>query len=216
MAHATPLILVLLGALAVADDGPHSISLGFVVAGAALESVSLFDFPMHATFGPDGVVRWCALRRQMIPWSRISDIRRAPGPRFRRVDVQYASPGAMPVAGIRGAGAYARARPEAIRGGLVKGRRSAGQSLGPGGSGDRSLHARRGPYGRTRPAPGGLVAACGRRRYLLVDRSEGAEEFDAVVDGLVAWAPGLAVHAARPPAGWPPTWLYRRGARAAE
>lgn len=147
-AHVTPLVLVLIGALAIGDAGVNAISLGLVAAGVALEGASLFDYPIRSTFGLDGIERRCPLRRQMLPWSRISDLRRAPGPRFRR------------------------------------------------------------------RAPGGLVAACGRRRYLLVDRAEGADEFDALVSGIAAWAPAVAVHAVRPPADSPPTWLYRRGGRA--
>lgn len=157
-AHAAPLMLLGVGALVSAEYGPDPVSLGLLVAGGVLAAVVLIDFPTSASIGPMGIERRCALRRQVIAWSAVGDIRRAPGPRFRRV-----------------------------------------------GDGD----------GRRRAVPGGLVAACGRRRYLLVDRVEGAEEFDAVVAAVTSSAPDVPVHAARPPEGSPPTWLYRRRDRRA-
>ena len=213
LGHVTPLILVTLGALAVADDGPHPISIALLVVGVALEAVSLFDYPTRATIGPDGVVRQCALRHQMIPWSRISDIRRAPGPRFRRVAAQPIGPGGPPAHGGRGPG-VSGGRSAGAGGGIRAGGARSSPRVGrPGGSTRHSGHVPGVPHAKTRPAPGGLVAACGRRRYLLVDRSEGAEEFDEVLAGLSVWAPGVAIHAVRPPLDWPPTWLYRRRAR---
>lgn len=61
--------------------------------------------------------------------------------------------------------------------------------------------------------PGALVAALGHRRYLLVDRAEGPDEYDALVVRVRAWAPEVTVHARRPPDASPPTWLYRRRGR---
>ncbi len=176
LAHVTPLILLAIGTMAIVDAGANPISVSVVLAGVALAAVSLFDFPLRATLGPDGIERRCPLRRQVLPWSRITDLRRAPGPRLRRA----AAP--PPVEGRTG--------------GPVQGRGS-------------------GAHARTRQIPGGLVAACGRRRYLLVDRVEGADEYDSVVSGVAAWAPGVDVHAVRPPADAPPTWLYRRRHRSA-
>lgn len=178
LSHATPLLLVVLGGLATADAGPHPIALALMATGVALEAVSLLDFPLSAVFGPEGIERRCLLRRRRLAWSEVDDLRRAPGPRLRRVPVAHGERhAASPAPGA------ARGRPRRGRGGA-----------GPG----------------SRPAPGGLVAARGRRRYLLVDRVEGGEEYDALVRGVSAWAPGLAVHALRPPDGTPPTWLYRR------
>lgn len=61
---------------------------------------------------------------------------------------------------------------------------------------------------------GGLVLRRGRRRYLLVDRSESAAEFDALVavlDGPGGPPGGLGVAMLpRPGERIPPTWLYRR------
>ena len=178
LSHATPLLLVVVGGLAIADGGAHPIALALIVLGVALEAVSLLDFPLSAVFGPEGVERRCLLRRRRLAWSEIDDLRRAPGPRLRRVPAAHEE---------------RPARAPAV----------------PHGSG--SGRPRRGGSGaRTRPAPGGLVAARGRRRYLLVDRVEGGEEYDALVRRVAAWAPGLAVHALRPPDGTPPTWLYGR------
>jgi len=215
LAHASPALLAALGGLAVRDDGPHPISLALVFVGLALEAVSLFDFPTHASIGSDGVVRRCALRRQLMPWSQITDLRRAPGPRFRRVSAQ---PTAVYRAADRG-----RGWPGSSGGvGSPRGRkrlltsdRSSRHSAGPSGFAGHSEQDLRARRGATRPAPGGLVAACGRRRYLLTDRCEGAEEFDAVAAGVAVWAPGVPVLALRPPLDWPPTWLYRRRSRTA-
>lgn len=59
---------------------------------------------------------------------------------------------------------------------------------------------------------GGLVAAVGRRRYLLVDQLESLPEFNAVIDVLgddTAEALSLDTMT-RPPEETNPTWLYRR------
>lgn len=57
---------------------------------------------------------------------------------------------------------------------------------------------------------GGLTAAVGRRRYLLVDQPESPEEYDAVcaVAGERLMDLGL-FGGMRPPDGTNPTWLYR-------
>lgn len=59
---------------------------------------------------------------------------------------------------------------------------------------------------------GGLAAAVGRRRYLLVDQPESPEEFD-VVYALVGdeRAHDMGLHnRLRPHDGTNPTWIYRR------
>lgn len=74
---------------------------------------------------------------------------------------------------------------------------------------------------RTRPGvsmaerrlnPGGLSVLIGKRRYLLADRSESPDEFDALEELLedavgddIGWELLM-----RPNDGTPPTWLYRR------
>ena len=72
---------------------------------------------------------------------------------------------------------------------------------------------------RTRPAlvsgfrklaQGGLVAVAGRRRYLLVDRCESLEEYEAVQRAMGERAMGLMATTPEPPAGMVPTWWYRR------
>lgn len=58
---------------------------------------------------------------------------------------------------------------------------------------------------------GGLVAVSGRRRYTLVDRMEGALEFDELLAILGSRAELLGLGSvARPPDGRSPTWMYRR------
>lgn len=67
--------------------------------------------------------------------------------------------------------------------------------------------ARLGRLGRTTT---GLVAAVGRRRYLLTDRMESKAEHQALLRVIAAWAEGTPVEATQPPDDWPPTWLYKR------
>lgn len=57
---------------------------------------------------------------------------------------------------------------------------------------------------------GGLVAAVGRRRYLLVDQPESRDEFDALSHLLARAAPGLVDDDLSPTVAGSPTWLYRR------
>lgn len=57
---------------------------------------------------------------------------------------------------------------------------------------------------------GGLVAVKKRHHYLLVDRAESPQEFDAVLDAVGEWRNVLFVdESLRPPADQSPTWLYR-------
>lgn len=75
---------------------------------------------------------------------------------------------------------------------------------------------------RTRPSfvrneerlrQGGLVLERGRRRYLLVDKAESADEYGALLRVIdVDGTPGSEVlfEVPSPPDGAPPTWLYRR------
>lgn len=72
---------------------------------------------------------------------------------------------------------------------------------------------------RTRPglvsgfrklAYGGLVAVVGRRRYLLTDRCESLEEYEAVQHVLGDCANDVMATTPEPPAGMVPTWWYRR------
>lgn len=59
-------------------------------------------------------------------------------------------------------------------------------------------------------AHGGLVAVIGRRRYLLTDRCESLEEYEAVQQVLGDRAAALMATTPEPPAGMVPTWWYRR------
>ena len=62
---------------------------------------------------------------------------------------------------------------------------------------------------------GGLVARVGRRRYLLLDRCESLDEFEAL-ELLLVEAAELIDTVPRPIASVPPTWLYRRAKWAPE
>jgi hypothetical protein len=76
-----------------------------------------------------------------------------------------------------------------------------------------------GQLSRTRPAltagwrkvaHGGLVAVVGRRRYLLVDHCESADEFERVEEVVGDQRERLLDAVPRPTAQTGPTWLYRR------
>jgi len=75
-----------------------------------------------------------------------------------------------------------------------------------------------GQLSRTRPGltsgwrkvqHGGLVAVVGRRRYLLVDRCESADEFDQLESVVGGRARDLLDEVPRPSEAADPTWLYR-------
>ncbi|MGQ0825820.1 MAG: hypothetical protein ACT4OX_12490 [Actinomycetota bacterium] len=58
--------------------------------------------------------------------------------------------------------------------------------------------------------PGPLAAACGRRRYLIVDRPEAATEYGAIAECLTRYDSRVALVAAAPRQETVPTWLYHR------
>ena len=64
--------------------------------------------------------------------------------------------------------------------------------------------------GFRRLAHGGLVAVVGRRRYLLTDRCESLEEYEAVQEVLGDRATALMATTPEPTVGTVPTWWYRR------
>ncbi len=64
--------------------------------------------------------------------------------------------------------------------------------------------------GRLSRGMGGLSAVAGKRRYLLLDHVEGAEEYAALARCVGAWAPGVSLRASPPPDQAPPTWLYHK------
>ena len=73
---------------------------------------------------------------------------------------------------------------------------------------------------RTRPSmlrgfrglsAGGLAAAVGRRRYLLVDQPESEAEYDELEEVLGAFGEPIPLdNVVRPGSGNAPTWMYRR------
>jgi len=67
------------------------------------------------------------------------------------------------------------------------------------------------PTERARIRSGLVAAGPGRRRWMLTDQPESREEYDRLAALLVAYG-ATALEAGRPPAGTPPTSLYRRHA----
>ena len=57
---------------------------------------------------------------------------------------------------------------------------------------------------------GGLVIEIGRRPHLLMDRTEGAAEHDAIRSIVEKWGGGVVLRASRPADGAAPSWMYKR------
>jgi hypothetical protein len=75
-AFATPVLLVALGLLGWSGIGARPVPLTFLLVGAALGAVVLFDYPSRVEFDRNGVHRVCPLRRQSLPWERVRSIER--------------------------------------------------------------------------------------------------------------------------------------------
>lgn len=67
------------------------------------------------------------------------------------------------------------------------------------------------PEERARVRSGLVAAGPGRRRWMLTDQPESREEYDRLATLLILHG-ATALEAGRPPAGTPPTSLYRRHA----
>jgi hypothetical protein len=65
------------------------------------------------------------------------------------------------------------------------------------------------PAERARVRSGLVAAGPGRRRWMLTDQPESREEYDHLAALLIVHGP-TSLEAGRPPAGTPPTSLYRR------
>jgi len=137
-------IVLVVGAVAVAQVGWLPVPTIVAVIGAGLFAVVVFDFPIASTFGAEGVTRRPLGRRHLLRYEDIVQL--------------------------------TRTRPKVV--------------------------------GKTKT--GGLVAAVGRRRYLLVDQPESRDEFQVLHELLERAAPGLADLDLSPPADVNPTWIYRR------
>lgn len=84
LAFTAPLILVTLGAAATAKSGVKPLSGALLVIGAVLGGIALLDYPLSATFDDQGVRRRMVLRSQLLRWSRVSALDRAPTSRRKR------------------------------------------------------------------------------------------------------------------------------------
>jgi hypothetical protein len=72
----------------------------------------------------------------------------------------------------------------------------------------------RAPGSRMKPrrarGPGPLTATIGRRRYLLIDCTEGSDEYDALRARVYSVPGGPLMQAEPPGEGTAPTWMYHR------
>jgi hypothetical protein len=75
-AFATPLILIALGVLGWTGIGARPVPLTFLLVGAVLGAVVLFDYPSRVVFDRDGIHRVCALRRHSLRWDRLAALER--------------------------------------------------------------------------------------------------------------------------------------------
>jgi hypothetical protein len=70
-AFATPVILVVLGLMGLASIGARPVPMTFLLVGAGIGLVVLFDYPSRVEFDRQGVHRVCPLRRHSLPWGRL-------------------------------------------------------------------------------------------------------------------------------------------------
>lgn len=76
-ATVTPVVLIALGAAALAGGGARVVPTLLLAGGLALAAVVLADFPRRAEFDRDGITRVCWLRRHHVPWERVVAIERS-------------------------------------------------------------------------------------------------------------------------------------------
>ena len=77
-----PVVLLIWGGYGALLGGLQIFNAILLLAGAGLGLVVLFDYPIWASIGPDGVTRRCALRKERLGWDQVRTIAR-PGARQR-------------------------------------------------------------------------------------------------------------------------------------
>lgn len=78
-AFLSPVLLLGYATLLLTARGPGSIAVAALVLGLGLGAVALLDYPHRTELGRDGVRRVCVLRTQLLRWSELVAIERAPG-----------------------------------------------------------------------------------------------------------------------------------------
>jgi hypothetical protein len=141
-------IVLAIGVVAVVGGGWRVFSVVMLAVGLLLTLGAGADFPIASTFTAEGVHRHTLLRRQYLPWNKVTQLSRS-------------------------------------RTGIVAGMR--------------------------KTTLGGMVAAVGRRKYLLVDQGESGPEFDRLVSVVGGRQEELRLDVlSRPADDAAPTWLYRK------
>lgn len=72
----SPVLLLVLGGVAMVSTGTRAVPTGLVVLGLALGAVVVLDLPRHTRFTPEAVTRVCLLRRHDLAWDRLVAIDR--------------------------------------------------------------------------------------------------------------------------------------------
>lgn len=75
----SPLLLLGYAVLLVSSDGAGPIAVGALAIGLGLAVVAVLDYPIRSELSAEGVRRVCLLRSQLLPWSELVAIERAPG-----------------------------------------------------------------------------------------------------------------------------------------
>lgn len=77
-----PVVLVILGLLALSGGSGGAVAGGMVAFGLITGGLAGRDFPRSVVIGPDGIERRCLLRRHHLPYDEVAAVRRAPGSRL--------------------------------------------------------------------------------------------------------------------------------------
>jgi hypothetical protein len=186
----TPTVLTAFGIAAILGAGVRPVTVGVLAIGLGSAVAVLVGFPRFSRVDPSGITLVRVGRRQHLPWEDVTALTRAPGTQSARTRALRQPPSHLGFVGPIGSAGG----PD----GHVRGVRPADP--------DRQVD------GEERPVSGGLVAhgRTRRRRWLLTDQVESRQQFDDLVAILATLPTDVAVHAARPHAAAPPTYLYRR------
>lgn len=74
----TPFVLLTLGVVGL-GGGVRAIPVALTALGLVATVVVLFDLPLRSEFTTEGITRYCILRRQHLPWTRVVAVERSGG-----------------------------------------------------------------------------------------------------------------------------------------